>query len=106
MVETCNLFDNFNVSFFLNVAEHMLFYASEKYPVEDSYSKFIAEVLTFLLVNFAQLCILGIICGTNFELFVFLFVCLVSMVVLLMRSHHQRIPTSILILMPTVWRNP
>ncbi|KAJ4782767.1 Insulinase (Peptidase family M16) family protein [Rhynchospora pubera] len=23
--------------------EHMLFYASEKYPVEDSYSKFIAE---------------------------------------------------------------
>ncbi|KAF5473283.1 hypothetical protein F2P56_009907, partial [Juglans regia] len=26
--------------------EHMLFYASEKYPLEDSYSKYIAEVLT------------------------------------------------------------
>jgi len=24
--------------------EHMLFYTSEKYPVEDSYSKYIAEV--------------------------------------------------------------
>ena len=25
-------------------AEHMLFYSSEKYPVEDSYSTFLAEV--------------------------------------------------------------
>jgi hypothetical protein len=30
-------------------AEHMLFYASEKYPVEDSYSKYIAEVCRILL---------------------------------------------------------
>jgi hypothetical protein len=27
-----------------NFTEHMLFYASEKYPEEDSYSKYIAEV--------------------------------------------------------------
>ena len=27
-----------------NFTEHMLFYTSEKYPVEDSYSKYIAEV--------------------------------------------------------------
>jgi secreted Zn-dependent insulinase-like peptidase len=27
------------------LTEHMLFYASEKYPVEDSYSKYITEVL-------------------------------------------------------------
>lgn len=30
-------------------AEHMLFYASEKYPDEDSYSKFISEVKLFIL---------------------------------------------------------
>lgn len=33
-------------------AEHMLFYASEKYPIEDSYSKFIAEVLASFIVKF------------------------------------------------------
>lgn len=32
-------------------AEHMLFYASEKYPSEDSYSKYISEVLT---ANFTE----------------------------------------------------
>lgn len=36
------------------VAEHMLFYASEKYPLEDSYSKFIIEVY-FLLHDFQWL---------------------------------------------------
>ncbi|KAL6856029.1 hypothetical protein ACP4OV_018831 [Aristida adscensionis] len=29
--------------------EHMLFYASEKYPEEDSYSKYIAEVIAFMM---------------------------------------------------------
>ncbi|CAJ2659724.1 unnamed protein product [Trifolium pratense] len=28
----------------MHFLEHMLFYASEKYPVEDSYSKYITEV--------------------------------------------------------------
>jgi hypothetical protein len=38
-VEYCALLlHNFALHFF---AEHMLFYASEKYPVEDSYSKYI-----------------------------------------------------------------
>jgi len=31
-----------------NFTEHMLFYASEKYPIEDSYSKYIAEVCLIL----------------------------------------------------------
>jgi len=31
-----------------NFTEHMLFYASEKYPEEDSYSKYIAEVCLIL----------------------------------------------------------
>ena len=31
-----------------NFTEHMLFYTSEKYPVEDSYSKYIAEVCLIL----------------------------------------------------------
>lgn len=30
------------------IAEHMLFYASEKYPLEDDYSKYISEVLCTL----------------------------------------------------------
>lgn len=30
-------------------AEHMLFYASEKYPDEDSYSKYISEVKLFIV---------------------------------------------------------
>ncbi|KAL1352128.1 hypothetical protein AAHE18_06G144600 [Arachis hypogaea] len=29
---------------FAHFLEHMLFYASEKYPVEDSYSKYITEI--------------------------------------------------------------
>lgn len=29
-------------------AEHMLFYASEKYPLEDSYSKYITQVIPAL----------------------------------------------------------
>lgn len=40
---------NFKVEFeyhkLMCTAEHMLFYASEKYPSEGSYMKFIAEVL-------------------------------------------------------------
>lgn len=32
----------------LMYAEHMLFYASEKYPLEDSYSKYITEVTEFI----------------------------------------------------------
>lgn len=28
------------------VSEHMLFYASEKYPKEDSYNKFLTEVIS------------------------------------------------------------
>jgi hypothetical protein len=32
--------------FFFFLAEHMLFFASEKYPVEDSYSTYITEVVT------------------------------------------------------------
>jgi hypothetical protein len=36
-------------------AEHMLFYASEKYPVEDSYSKYIAEVCRILLGLFVSI---------------------------------------------------
>lgn len=34
--------------------EHMLFYASEKYPLEDSYSKYITEVKfsDFLFLQF------------------------------------------------------
>ena len=32
------------------LTEHMLFYASEKYPVEDSYSKYISEVSWCLLL--------------------------------------------------------
>lgn len=32
-------------------AEHMLFYASEKYPLEDSYSKYIAEVFTVFKIQ-------------------------------------------------------
>ncbi|OAY69616.1 Zinc-metallopeptidase, peroxisomal, partial [Ananas comosus] len=35
--------------------EHMLFYASEKYPVEDSYSKYITEVLPLLLLTLGNL---------------------------------------------------
>jgi insulysin len=35
---------------FLVLAEHMLFYASEKYPLEDSYSKYIIEVINYLII--------------------------------------------------------
>lgn len=38
----------------------MLFYASEKYPLEDSYSKYIAEV-TFGLLLLVDLAIVGAI---------------------------------------------
>ena len=33
------------------LAEHMLFYASEKYPLEDSYSKYITEVSKLLFTE-------------------------------------------------------
>lgn len=43
---------------FCFVVEHMLFYASEKYPEEDSYSKYIAEVPFLILHNlFLVVCI-------------------------------------------------
>lgn len=46
-LEAKKLFNRFHSDFyFLFLAEHMLFYASEKYPVEDSYSKYITEVVT------------------------------------------------------------
>lgn len=35
---------------FMVLAEHMLFYASEKYPLEDSYSKYIIEVINYLII--------------------------------------------------------
>ena len=34
----------------MTLAEHMLFYASEKYPLEDSYSKYIIEVINYLII--------------------------------------------------------
>lgn len=34
------------------IAEHMLFYASEKYPLEDSYSKYITEVTEFIYFHY------------------------------------------------------
>lgn len=36
------------------IAEHMLFYASEKYPLEDSYSKYITEVLIARLHSYTR----------------------------------------------------
>ena len=35
----------------------MLFYASEKYPLEDSYSKYITEVLFYLFI-YLFLCVI------------------------------------------------
>ena len=35
--------------------EHMLFYASAKYPEEDSYSKYITEVIHIVLVFVSSL---------------------------------------------------
>ena len=32
----------------------MLFYASEKYPLEDSYSKYITEVLLFIYLFYVS----------------------------------------------------
>lgn len=38
----------FSYPFLVPFTEHMLFYASKKYPIEDSYSKYIAEVCLVL----------------------------------------------------------
>ncbi|KAJ9565593.1 hypothetical protein OSB04_001559 [Centaurea solstitialis] len=38
-----NAFIAHHISFIIIIAEHMLFYASEKYPLEDSYSTYISE---------------------------------------------------------------
>lgn len=47
-LEANKLFNRFHFDFifYFFLAEHMLFYASEKYPVEDSYSEYITEVVT------------------------------------------------------------
>jgi len=55
------------IVFFL-LTEHMLFYASEKYPVEDSYSKYITEVPEVLYVRFFQ--------GKIFHIGIFLPLCM------------------------------
>lgn len=68
------------------ITEHMLFYASEKYPVEDSYSKYITEVLfvylilyvvSFLLVGIGKVNFISS-CSDAYKFSTFLFICLVD----------------------------
>jgi hypothetical protein len=92
----------------------MLFYASEKYPEEDSYSKYITEVYLFKCISEHML---GIQCN-NVLYFSFLFhwtfnviMCYIflffsSMEVPLMPVQVLRQPIFILILMLTILKRP
>lgn len=66
-LEANKLFNGFHFEFLFSLAEHMLFFASEKYPVEDSYSKYITEVVTVHILK-QHLCLFEYYCHGWFSL--------------------------------------